>query len=194
MPKVSSLGHLGFYVRDMERSVAFYRDILGLQVSDRSPRGEANPNYVGPLGPVKLKTIKMAFIAESAVAFQAYKNGELDVGGVAPEDLAAVEGDPVLSKEYSLNPGSCTFYLGFNVTKAPFDNHEGSPGLRAGARSRRVGARRVQRPWSADADASSRRASPDTRSRISGPSAPRAPRRRSPTPASRMSRHCRRSS
>ena len=34
MPKVTSLGHLGFYVRDMERSVAFYRDILGLQVSD----------------------------------------------------------------------------------------------------------------------------------------------------------------
>ncbi len=39
MPKVTSLGHLGFYVRDIERSVAFYRDILGLQVSDRSPRG-----------------------------------------------------------------------------------------------------------------------------------------------------------
>jgi catechol-2,3-dioxygenase len=30
---------MGFYVRDIERSVAFYRDILGLQVSDRSPRG-----------------------------------------------------------------------------------------------------------------------------------------------------------
>jgi catechol-2,3-dioxygenase len=39
MPKVTSLGHLGFYVKDVERSVAFYRDILGLQVSDRSPRG-----------------------------------------------------------------------------------------------------------------------------------------------------------
>ena len=39
MPKVTSLGHLGFHVRDMERSVAFYRDILGLTVSDRSPRG-----------------------------------------------------------------------------------------------------------------------------------------------------------
>ncbi|MGE5217995.1 MAG: VOC family protein [Chloroflexota bacterium] len=39
MPKVSSLGHVGVYVRDIERSVAFYRDILGLQVSDRSPRG-----------------------------------------------------------------------------------------------------------------------------------------------------------
>ena len=39
MPKVTSLGHIGFYVRDIERSVAFYRDILGLKVSDRSPRG-----------------------------------------------------------------------------------------------------------------------------------------------------------
>ena len=39
MPKVTSLGHIGLYVRDLERSVAFYRDILGLQVSDRSPRG-----------------------------------------------------------------------------------------------------------------------------------------------------------
>ena len=39
MPKVNSLGHMGVYVRDIERSVAFYRDILGLQVSDRSPRG-----------------------------------------------------------------------------------------------------------------------------------------------------------
>ena len=39
MPKVTSLGHMGFHVRDMERTVAFYRDVLGLQVSDRSPRG-----------------------------------------------------------------------------------------------------------------------------------------------------------
>ena len=40
MPKVTSLGHMGFHVRDMERSVAFYRDVLGLTVSDRSPRGQ----------------------------------------------------------------------------------------------------------------------------------------------------------
>ena len=39
MPKASSLGHVGVYVRDIEKSVAFYRDIIGLQVSDRSPRG-----------------------------------------------------------------------------------------------------------------------------------------------------------
>lgn len=34
MPKVSSLGHVGIYVRDLERSKAFYRDIVGLKVSD----------------------------------------------------------------------------------------------------------------------------------------------------------------
>jgi len=83
---------------------------------------EANPNYQGPLGPVKLKGIEMAMIADSAVAFQAYKNGELDIGGVAPEDLAAVQGDAALSKEVVDLPGSCTFYLGFNVNKPPFDN------------------------------------------------------------------------
>ena len=39
MPKVTSLGHVGVYARDIERSMAFYRDILGLKVSDRSPTG-----------------------------------------------------------------------------------------------------------------------------------------------------------
>ena len=82
----------------------------------------ANPNYQGPLGPVKLKGIEMSMINESAVSFQAYKNGELDIGGVAAEDLAAVKSDPVLSKEYNLSAGSCTFYLGFNTAKPPFDN------------------------------------------------------------------------
>ena len=36
MPKVTSLGHVGLYVRDIERSKAFYRDVLGLSVSDVS--------------------------------------------------------------------------------------------------------------------------------------------------------------
>ena len=39
MPQVTSLGHVGVYVRDIERSVAFYRDIIGLKISDRSPTG-----------------------------------------------------------------------------------------------------------------------------------------------------------
>jgi catechol-2,3-dioxygenase len=38
MPKVTSLGHVGLYVRDIECSKAFYRDILGLKVSDVNPK------------------------------------------------------------------------------------------------------------------------------------------------------------
>ena len=38
MPRVTSLGHVGLYVRDIERSKAFYRDILQLKISDQSPK------------------------------------------------------------------------------------------------------------------------------------------------------------
>lgn len=41
MPRVVSLGHVGLYVRDVERSKAFYRDILGLKISDVSPTSGA---------------------------------------------------------------------------------------------------------------------------------------------------------
>jgi catechol-2,3-dioxygenase len=38
MPSVTSLGHMGLYVRDIARSKAFYRDILGLKISDENPQ------------------------------------------------------------------------------------------------------------------------------------------------------------
>ena len=38
MPKVTSLGHVGLYVRDIDRSKVFYRDILGLKISDENPK------------------------------------------------------------------------------------------------------------------------------------------------------------
>jgi catechol-2,3-dioxygenase len=38
MPRVTSLGHIGLYVRDIERSKAFYRDMLGLDISDENPK------------------------------------------------------------------------------------------------------------------------------------------------------------
>ncbi|WP_283133904.1 VOC family protein [Rhizohabitans arisaemae] len=34
MPTIERLAHVGVHVRDLDRSVAFYRDVLGLQVSD----------------------------------------------------------------------------------------------------------------------------------------------------------------
>jgi catechol-2,3-dioxygenase len=37
--RVKGLGHIGVYVRDIDRMLAFYRDFLGMQVTKRSPNG-----------------------------------------------------------------------------------------------------------------------------------------------------------
>lgn len=37
MPAISRLGHVGLHVRDLERAKRFYRDVLGLQVTDEDP-------------------------------------------------------------------------------------------------------------------------------------------------------------
>jgi catechol 2,3-dioxygenase-like lactoylglutathione lyase family enzyme len=36
MARVVQLGHVGIYVRDLERMVAFYRDFLGMQITKQS--------------------------------------------------------------------------------------------------------------------------------------------------------------
>ena len=36
MPRVTGLGHVGIYVRDLERMVAFYRDFLGMQITKQN--------------------------------------------------------------------------------------------------------------------------------------------------------------
>ncbi len=81
---------------------------------------EPNPNW--RLGPVKLQRVEWSMITESQVAFQAFQNNELDILGVAAEDLPTIQSDPVLSQQLVDVPGSCTFYIGFNTTKPPFDN------------------------------------------------------------------------
>ncbi len=37
MASISRLGHVGIHVRDLERSKEFYRDLLGLEVTDEDP-------------------------------------------------------------------------------------------------------------------------------------------------------------
>lgn len=37
MPAISRLGHVGLHCSDLDRQVAFYRDVLGLTVTDASP-------------------------------------------------------------------------------------------------------------------------------------------------------------
>jgi catechol 2,3-dioxygenase-like lactoylglutathione lyase family enzyme len=48
MPQVTGLGHVGIFVRDLERMVAFYRDFLGLKITKQNWRAgvvflSANP-------------------------------------------------------------------------------------------------------------------------------------------------------
>ncbi|MBC8164184.1 MAG: peptide ABC transporter substrate-binding protein, partial [Roseiflexaceae bacterium] len=83
---------------------------------------EPNPNYNGPLGPVQLQRIEFAMITEGQVAFEAYRNGELDRVGLAREDLATVEGDATLSAELGQESPRYSFYIGYNTQIAPFDD------------------------------------------------------------------------
>ena len=80
----------------------------------------ANANY--RKGQPKLKELDAVFITDSAVSFQSYKKGELDTVALAAEDLKTVQGDPTLKADLVQIAGNCSFYLGFNVTKPPFDN------------------------------------------------------------------------
>ena len=44
MARVLGLGHVGIYVRDLERMVEFYRDVMGMQITKQNWRiGAAAP-------------------------------------------------------------------------------------------------------------------------------------------------------
>ncbi len=76
-----------------------------------------NPNYWGGKANVN---IEYSYIVDSAVSFQAYKNNEFDMVGLAAEDLATVQKDATLSKEANVYPGSCTYAVMFHQQKEPF--------------------------------------------------------------------------
>jgi catechol-2,3-dioxygenase len=38
MPSIARLGHVGIHAHDLDTLVSFYRDVLGLQVTDQEPR------------------------------------------------------------------------------------------------------------------------------------------------------------
>ncbi len=80
----------------------------------------ANPNYWA--GRPKVDKIEFHFIPDTAVAFEAYKNDELDIAILAAEDLATIMADPVLSKEAMVEPGTVTMAVMFHNLRPPFDN------------------------------------------------------------------------
>ncbi len=76
-----------------------------------------NANYWGEVPQV---SVDFAFITDSAVGFEAYKNNEFDIIPLAAEDLEVVQADPVLSADANIYPGSCTFAVMFHQLKEPF--------------------------------------------------------------------------
>lgn len=72
-------------------------------------------------------TLEYSYIQDTAVAFEAFKAGELDITALAAEDLATVQADPTLNEQAMIYPGSCTFAVMFHQQKAPFDD----PAVRA---------------------------------------------------------------
>ncbi len=82
---------------------------------------KANPNYWGVDKP-KVGQIVFKMISDANAALAAYKNNEMYMVQVPGGTEKAVIADPVLSKELLRYPRLLTMGVGFNVTKAPFDN------------------------------------------------------------------------
>jgi len=81
---------------------------------------EANPNYWR--GAPKLQRIEEIVYNDPTVAFTAYRNDELDTVGVGSGEIDVVRSDPQLRAQFTQEPGTCTFYLGFNTQLAPMNN------------------------------------------------------------------------
>ena len=73
-------------------------------------------------GAPKLKKWTRVMLNEGAVAFAAYRGNEIDILGVAAEDLRTIESESDLKGQLQDVPGSCTYYIGFNAKRPPMDD------------------------------------------------------------------------
>ena len=80
-----------------------------------------NPNYWRGQATYDLE---YSYITDTAVSFEAYKNNEFDIIGLAAEDLGTVQADPVLNEEAKIYPGSCTYAVMFHQLKEPFTDQK----------------------------------------------------------------------
>ena len=88
-----------------------------------------NPFFYGwdEPGAGNIERIRFLMIQEDSTGLALYENNELDIyggrfGAVPSPDLPRIQADPVLSKEYTQGPDSCTYYYGFTTNKPPVDN------------------------------------------------------------------------
>jgi oligopeptide transport system substrate-binding protein len=89
------------------------------KTNEEKVKGEfvPNPNYYRGVAKVG---ITFTYIVDTATAFAAYKNNELDIIGLGAEDLGVAKADATLAKEIQQYPGSCTYAVMFHQTKEPF--------------------------------------------------------------------------
>jgi oligopeptide transport system substrate-binding protein len=79
-----------------------------------------NPDYYNTPKPA---VTKVTYLLAGGSSFTMYQNDELDATGIGATNVDTVS-DPTnpLNKEYHTSDGMDVFYIGFNVTKAPFDD------------------------------------------------------------------------
>lgn len=92
-----------------------------LDVLEQNERAVFNPN-VNYWGGQATYAIEYHYITDSAVAFEAYKNNELDIFPFGVEDLATIENDADLNAQKYLFAGTCTFGAMFHHEKEPFND------------------------------------------------------------------------
>jgi len=90
---------------------------------DESMTLTKNPFWPGVENSPKPKIDQVVMLMiDTDAAFNNYEAGTVDTVGVSGANLDRVKGDATLKKELKGGPNFATYYYGFNVTKAPFDN------------------------------------------------------------------------
>jgi len=72
-----------------------------------------NPNFAG--GGIPTYNLEYSYITDSAVAFEAFQNNELDIVPSAAEDLPVIDADPDLTAQHVTYAGSCTIQVKFSL-------------------------------------------------------------------------------
>ena len=62
------------------------------------------------------------YMMDASVSLAEFEAGNLDIGQVPLADIDRIQSDPELSDAFFVAPSKYTYYYGFNVEKAPFDD------------------------------------------------------------------------
>lgn len=92
-------------------------------VHDKSLTIIANPYWPGIDSAPKPKITEVTFtMLDWSPALAEYEAGNIDVTFATLADMDRIKADPVLSKELSINPNLCTYFLGFNTQSTYLDD------------------------------------------------------------------------